>query len=110
RVPAVRAATAWLGAWAESQRRTPAKARRIELPLFGDDEVASALRDALPVRFSLESTPNDTLDQVRAKERALASLTDRDARLSRWKRVADLWCGAWFRTEHTPPPAAFGAL
>jgi hypothetical protein len=62
------------------------------------------------VRFSLESTPNDTLDQVKAKERAFASLTDRDARLSRWKRVADLWCAAWFRTEHTPPPAAFGAL
>ena len=63
-----------------------------------------------PVRFSLESTPNDTLDQVRAKERAFASLTDRDTRLSRWKRVADLWCAAWFRTEDTPPPAAFGAL
>jgi hypothetical protein len=99
-----------LGAWVASLRHPPAKARRVELPLFGDDEVAGALRDALPVRFSLESTPNDTLDQVRAKERAFASLIDRDARLSRWKRVADLWCAAWFRTENTPPPAAFGAL
>ena len=99
-----------LGAWVASLRHPPARARRVELPLFGDDDVASALRDALPVRFSLESTPNDTLDQVKAKERAFASLTDRDARLSRWKRVADLWCAAWFRTEHTPPPAAFGAL
>jgi len=99
-----------LGAWVASLRHPPAKARRVELPLFGDDEVAGALRDALPVRFSLESTPNDTLDQVKAKERALASLTDRQARLSRWKRVADLWCAAWFRTENTPPPAAFGAL
>jgi len=99
-----------LGAWVSSLRHPPAKARRASLPLFGDDEVAGALRDALPVRFSLESTPNDTLDQVRAKERAFALLTDRDARLSRWKRVADLWCAAWFQTEHTPPPAAFGAL
>ena len=99
-----------LGAWVASLRHPPAKARRIELPLFGDEEVAGALRDALPIRFMLESTPNDTLDQVKAKERALASLTDRDARLSRWKRVADLWCAAWFRTENTPPTAAFGAL
>jgi N-6 DNA Methylase/Eco57I restriction-modification methylase len=99
-----------LGAWVANLRHPPTKARRGELPLFGDEEVAGALRDALPVRFSLESTPNDTLDQVRAKERAFASLTDRDARLSRWKRVADLWCTAWFRTENTPPPAAFGAL
>src|SRR5580765_5773129 len=99
-----------LGAWVASLRHAPAKARRVELPLFDDDEVAGALRDALLVRFSLESTPNHTLDQVRAKERAFASLTDRDARLSRWKRVADLWCAAWFRTGDTPPPAAFGAL
>ncbi len=99
-----------LGAWVASLRHAPAKARRVELPLFDDDEVAGALRDALPVRFSLESTPNNTLDQVRAKERAFASLTDRDTRLSRWKRVADLWCAAWFRTGDTPPPAAFGAL
>jgi hypothetical protein len=99
-----------VGAWVASLRHPPVKTRRLSLPLFGDDEMAGALRDALPVRFSLESTPNDTLDQVRAKERALASLTARDARLSRWKRVADLWCAAWFQTEETPPPAAFGAL
>jgi len=99
-----------LGAWIASLRHPPARIRHVELPLFGDDEVAGALREALPVRFSLESTPNDTLDQVKAKERAFASLTDREAQLSRWKRVADLWCAAWFQTEGTPPPAAFGAL
>ena len=40
----------------------------------------SALREALPVRFSLETMPNDTLEQVRAKERALAALTAPDGR------------------------------
>ena len=39
---------------------------------------AVALREALPVRFSLETMPNDTLEQVRAKERAFAALTGRD--------------------------------
>ena len=66
---------------------------------------------ALPVRFSLESTPNDTLDQVRAKERALAALTARDAALSRWKRVArPLVRARGSRRSTRRPPAAFGAL
>jgi len=99
-----------LGAWLANLRHSPEKTRRMPLPLFDGDEVGGALRDALPVRFSLESTPNDTLEQVRAKERAFASLTARDAVLSRWKRVADIWCAAWFRGDGTPPPAAFGAL
>jgi hypothetical protein len=99
-----------LGAWLANLRHPPEKTRRRPLPLFDDDEVGGALRDALPVRFSLESTPNDTLDQVRAKERAFASLTSRDALLSRWKRVADVWCAVWFRGDATPPAAAFGAL
>ncbi len=51
---------------------------------------------ALPVRFSLEAMPNDTVEQVRAKERAFAALTGRDAALSRWKRIAHLWCAPWF--------------
>src|SRR5206468_9521241 len=84
--------------------------RRLVLPLFDDGEAGDALREAMPIRFSLESTPNDTLDQVRSKEQAFASLTARDASLSRWKRVAHLWCAAWFRSGDSPPPSAFGAL
>jgi hypothetical protein len=92
-----------LGAWIANLRQPPDVRRRARpdatvatLPLFGDETIADALRESLPVRFSLESTPNDTLAQVRAKERALAGLTARDAALSRWKRVAHLWCAAWF--------------
>jgi hypothetical protein len=70
-----------------------------------------ALREALPVRFSLETIPNDTVAQVRAKERALAALTGPTTALSRWKRIAHLWCAAWFSAEGDAPPAsAFGAL
>src|SRR5262249_649869 len=68
-----------------------------------------ALRDALPVRFSLES-PNDTLEQVRAKERALTALTRTDGGLARWKRVGDLWCAAWFANGALAAPNVFGSL
>jgi hypothetical protein len=102
-----------LGAWLANLRRPPAPRRRHggdDPPLFAGDEVHDALRAALPVRFSLESTSNDTLAQVRAKERALASITAPSAALSRWKRVANLWCAAWFAGRDAAGPSAFGAL
>ena len=91
-----------LGAWLSQMHQPPAgrpRKRRADpssLPLFDDDEMRRALADALPVRFTLESVPDDTLDQVRAKERALAGLNRRDGALAKWKRVADLWCASWF--------------
>jgi Eco57I restriction-modification methylase len=107
-----------LGAWLANLRQPPAACRRERperarpnLPLFNDDTIVEALREALPMRFTLESTPNDTLAQVRAKERAFAALTAREAALSRWKRVAHLWCSAWFTaSDAASPAAAFGAL
>jgi len=103
-----------LGAWLVSLRHPPATVRRrstSSLPLFDDESVASALRDALPARFSLETIPNDTIDQVRAKERAFDALASADALLSRWKRVADLWCAGWLDTsDGAAPAAAFQSL
>jgi Eco57I restriction-modification methylase len=103
-----------LGTWI-AHLRTASSAdrsarRREPLPLFEDDEAVPALRDALPIRFSLESTPNDTVDQVRLKERALASLTSPDGALARWKLVAHAWCAPWFGGADAVPAAAFGAL
>ena len=80
-------------------------------PLFDTANVQSALKAALPVRFSLESIPNDTLEHVRAKEQALARLNRRETGLSQWKRVADLWCACWLSQDSAQVPAsAFGAL
>ena len=103
-----------LGTWLADLRHPPKPGRRAaapkRLPLFADDTMTLAVREALPVRFSLEM-PNDTLEQVRAKERAFAALTGRTAALSRWKRVAHLWCATWFLAQgEAAPPSAFGAL
>jgi hypothetical protein len=105
-----------LGAWVQNLRRTPPARRRrarVEdaLPLFDDEAMREVMTGVLPVRFTLESIPNDTIDQVRAKERALAAMTARGTALSKWKRVADLWCATWFATtDHDVPRSAFGAL
>ena len=105
-----------LGTWLAQLRVPPSSRRRharseTTLPLFGDEAVSHALREALPIRFSLETAPTDTVEQVRAKERAFARLTGRGAALSRWKRVAHLWCAAWFAGDRQAAPAsAFGSL
>ena len=103
-----------LGAWLAHLRRPPNVRRGARaadaLPLFGEDTIADAMRHTLPVRFSLESLPNDTIEQVRAKERAYSALTARGAALSRWKEVAHLWCAAWLAGDVAPPASAFGSL
>lgn len=98
------------GTWIARLGAAPASRRKGgELPLFAELPVDEALRLALPIRFSLSLDPNDTVAQVRAKERALGSLTAPGSPLTRWTRVADLWCAAWFAS---PPltPSAFGTL
>src|SRR5438067_760943 len=103
-----------LGAWLAQLRRPPIVRRAARtadgLPLLEDKAIADAMRSTLPVRFSLESLPNDTIEQVRVKERAYSALTSRDAALSRWKQVAHLWCAAWLAGDAAPPASAFGSL
>jgi hypothetical protein len=103
-----------LGAWVGSLRHPPNPQRRPAemppmLPLFDDDSVREALRATVPIRFSIESTPTDSIEQVRVKERAFAAMTGRAGSVSPWKRVADVWCASWFARGDLPP-AAFAVL
>ena len=87
-----------LGTWLTHLRRPPTATRRARagaLPLLEGRLADDALRSALPLRFSLEAMPGDTLEEVRAKERAFVGLA-RDSRLSLWKRIANLWVSSWF--------------
>ncbi len=105
-----------LGTWLATLTRPPVRTRTprpdtVTFPLFATANVQRALKAALPVRFSLESIPNDTLEHVRAKEQALARLNRRETGLTQWKRVADLWCASWLSHGGANLPAsAFGAL
>ena len=85
-----------------SSRGTRVRAAR--LPLFEIDAAADALGAAIAARESLAGDPGDTVDQVRAKERLMASLVRDDAPLARFRRAADLWCAGWF--DDAPPATA----
>ena len=110
----LRAGDSLLGTWLACLRRPPVRRRRrdqpLSLPLFGESAVGDALRQTLPVRFRLALEPNNTLEQVHAKERALAALNRPDAAVSKWKRVADVWCAQWFSSNGVAPAQVFGAL
>jgi hypothetical protein len=91
-----------------------ARTRPGRLPLFDTDTAADALGATILARESLASDPGDTLEQVRAKERLMASLVRDDAPLARFRRAADLWCAGWFDETQPAGPgrraATFGAL
>jgi hypothetical protein len=104
-----------LGAWLSDIRLPPGQSRqssKARLPLFEEEAVAEAMKLALPVRFSLALSPNESVQQIREKERALAALARHDSPLSQWKRAADLWCAYWFGPDGARifPPSSFGAL
>ena len=85
------------------------RARANPLPLFEDDGLDRALGAAVAVRGELALGPGDTLEQVRAKERALAHLQQDESGLTRWRRVADAWCAVWFQeaTERAQSRTSF---
>ena len=89
-------------------RRAPAR-----LPLFEHEDASAAMRWVVPIRDHLASTPDDTVDAVRAKEQLLADTRAPSSALAAMRRVADLWCAGWFweaATVPQPGPAEFGDL
>jgi hypothetical protein len=87
-----------IGASLDDLRRRPnpgarrATAAGRSLPLFDEAAIGPALRSVLPQRVRVAEQPDDTLEDVREKERVLKALGGRSSPLSRWKSVLDLWC------------------
>ena len=90
--------------------RAPARAVRRELPLFDTDEADRALRDTIAPRLAIALDPGDTIEQVRAKEHALAGIGAPTAPLARWREVADLWCARWFGLPALAKAGVFASL
>jgi hypothetical protein len=105
-------AGAWVANLARSPRskRPPLRGNPDQLPLFDAASLRAALAEVMPSRFTLESTPDDSVEQVRAKERLLLAI-GRDGQLSKWKHIADLWCAVWLGPGPEDVPAqAYSAL
>jgi hypothetical protein len=80
------------------------------LPLFSLDAFESGIRSIVPSRRALAERGDDTIEDVRHKERTLAWLTDESGPLSKWRSAADLWCAGWFQGPRPGDVRTFGAL
>jgi len=96
----LRAGNSIAGASLEDVVRSPSKRRPRwrgqQLPLFDADLIDDQLKQAVGPRLSLANDPGDSIEEVRSKERLLASLRQPDAPLMVWRTIADLWCSEWF--------------
>lgn len=98
--------------------------RAAALPLFDAAVLDHAVGAAVTSQIALRDEPDDTLEQVRFKERLFSSTSSGAGPLARWKRIADLWCAGWFGDarptvtrgmlsallDESLPPAAADAL
>ena len=86
-------------------------ARHEQLPLFDLDELDRDMESIVGSRMSLALQPDDNIEQVRAKERLLASIQGDHSPLTQWQRVANLWCAGWFGSARDDRAAkVFGPL
>lgn len=104
-----------VGASLEDIARQPSKqagrSRRASLPLFDGEPAAADLAEAARTTLRIACQPDDSVDVVREKERALAALRGREGPTGRWSVVLDLWCAGWFWNRHDRPDrATFGDL
>ena len=109
----LRAGHSLIGASMDDVMRQPQPGRRSKprpLPLFAEEELAAAFESAVTVRHALESTPDDSVEQVRHKERSLVSLNQAGGPLERWRAAADLWCAAWLDRGILRDRRTFGVL
>ena len=92
-------------------RPFPGRARRPkDLPLFPAGDFAASMESVIGVRRRIAEGPDDSLEQVRGKERTLAALDSEDGPLARWREAADLWCAAWLDEEIARDRRTFAAL
>jgi hypothetical protein len=75
------------------------------LPLFNTDQSDHLARCVLPDRCRLAIAPEMTPQDVREKERVLATLSAPGTPLEAWKRTADLWCASFWDRQMISPAA-----
>jgi hypothetical protein len=81
------------------QRRPGTRPRTTRLPLLDEDGVTAAVASSVGSRERLRTDVEETLEQVRQKERIFAAIEGVDGPLAKWKAIADLWCAGWFDAD-----------
>jgi hypothetical protein len=97
----LRTGNSLVGASIGDVTRTTSGGRRrtAPLPLFDPDAFDRAVGATVISQVALRDGLEDTIEQLRAKEKLFSDITSAAAPLARWKRIADLWCAGWFDAD-----------
>ena len=88
-------------------RRRPAA----PMPLFDGETLSAAIREVVRTRVRLACASDDSVQAVRLKESALATLNAPGSPLARLRAILDLWCACWFWDDgNRPGPGVYHAL
>ncbi len=104
----LRVGNSLLGASPDDLNRYSTGRRRVEradTPLFSADEVGDTMARLARPLFDLLARHDDSVDDVRAKERLWAQMTGRRSPLDRWRRACNLWCAQWLSPQASTGPA-----
>jgi len=86
------------------------RSMRPSTPLFDAAGLETAIQSiAQPLR-RLTQGSDDTVKDVRERERLWNQIAGDDSPLSAWRRACDLWCARWFETSSRPSAPEFRAL
>jgi hypothetical protein len=110
----LRVGNSLIGAAPDDLARTRPAARgpAAALPLFDATALAMTLGAVVRPLGALRFRPDDTIEDVRAKEAAWQGLSGARSPLRRWRTAADVWCARWFvHPSGTPAssPSELGA-
>lgn len=87
-------------------RQAPGRPGRTRPPTLFGEAAFDAIAGVVSLRQSLALEPDDTVENVRAKERVLGGLESPGSPLARWRALLDLWCSVWFWPPGEKPPDA----
>jgi hypothetical protein len=87
---------------------TPGRGHRATLSggLFAPLEFDAAVRDVVTPMRRLNTGEDNSVTDVRLRERLWAGIAGDQSPISRWRTVCDLWCARWFWRHGRPPSAA----
>lgn len=88
--------------------RRPVGATTHALPLFDglDVQLQHSLRGLTTPLNAMASQSDESVDDVRRKEREWSRLIAPDGPASRWQTAMHLWCARWFWPQQSRPPAS----
>jgi hypothetical protein len=95
--------------WRDPTRGRPTTATA-QAGLFDTAELDAAMRDTVRPLRTLRDGRDDSVADVRERERLWTSINSERSPLTAWRQACDLWCARWYWNTRGPSPAEVRAV